>query len=76
MFKIAKSQPPWNVWCNLAKTCILGMMPGERRISQYPGALRMQNIDNTKKWTKASSEENIRVTWRKRSCAAGAAIKC
>ena len=38
----------------------------------------MQNIDNIKKWTRASLEENIRVTedrtaWHKRSCAAGAA---
>ena len=38
----------------------------------------MQYIDNIKKWTKASLDENIRVAedrtaWRERSCAAGAA---
>ena len=35
-------------------------------------------IDNIKKWTRASLEENVRLTedrsvWRERSCAAGAA---
>ena len=58
--------------CNLVKTCIHGMMSG-KRIS-----LRMQYIDNIKKWTRASLEENVRRTedrtaWRERSCAAGAA---
>ena len=38
----------------------------------------MQYIDNIKKWTRASLEENVRLTedrtaWRERSCAAGAA---
>ena len=41
----------------------------------------MQYIDNIKKWTKASLEENVsvlrltedRTSWRERSCAAGAA---
>ena len=38
----------------------------------------MQYIDNTNKWTRASLDENVRVTedmaaWRDRSCAAGAA---
>ena len=42
------------------------------------GRPRMQYIDNIKKWTKASLEENVRLTedrtsWRERSCAAGAA---
>ena len=42
------------------------------------GALKMQYIDNIKKWTRASLEENVRLTedrtaWRERSCAAGAA---
>ena len=42
------------------------------------GRPRMQYIDNIKKWTKASLEENIRLTeerppWREISCAAGAA---
>ena len=60
--------------CNLVKTCILGMMPGKRR----GGRPRMQYIDNIKKWTRASLEENVRLTedrtaWRERSCAAGAA---
>ena len=37
----------------------------------------MQYSDNMKKWTKASLEENIRLTedrtsWHERSCAAGA----
>ena len=59
--------------CNLVKTCILGMMSGKRR--RRP---RMQYIDNIKKWTRASLEENVRRTedrtaWRERSCAAGAA---
>ena len=58
--------------CNLVKTCLLGMMSGKRR------SLRMQYIDNIKKWTRASLEENIRVTedrttWHNKSCAAGAA---
>ena len=38
----------------------------------------MQDIDNIKKWTRASLDENVRRTedraaWRERSCAAGAA---
>ena len=38
----------------------------------------MQYIDNIKKWTRVSLEENVRRTedrtaWRERSCAAGAA---
>ncbi len=38
----------------------------------------MENIDNINKWTRASLEENVRLTedrtaWRERSCAAGAA---
>ena len=38
----------------------------------------MQYIDNNKKWTRLSLEENVIVTedrtaWHKRSCAAGAA---
>ena len=38
----------------------------------------MQSIDNIKKWTKASLEENVRLTedrtaWREISCSAGAA---
>ena len=38
----------------------------------------MQYIDNIKKWTRASLEENVRLTedraaWSERSCAAGAA---
>ena len=42
------------------------------------GFPRMQYIDNIKKWTRASLEENVRLTedrtaWRERSCAAGAA---
>ncbi len=36
--------------CNLVKTFILGMMPGERR----RGHPRMQYIDNIKKWTRTS----------------------
>ena len=41
-------------------------------------APRMQYIDNIKKWTRASLEENATLTedrtaWRERSCAAGAA---
>ena len=60
--------------CNLVKTCILGMMPGKRR----RGRPRMQYIDNIKKWTRASLEDNATLTedrtaWRERSCAAGAA---
>ena len=60
--------------CNLVKTCILGMMPGKGK----RGRPRMLYIDNTKKWTRASLEENVRLTedrtaWRERSCAAGAA---
>ena len=59
---------------NLVKTCILGMIPGIRR----RGRPRMQYIDNIKKWTRASLEENVIVTedrtaWRERTCAAGAA---
>ena len=50
------------------------MMPWKRRT----GRPRMQYIDNIKKWTRASLEENITVTgdgtaWCKRSSAAGAA---
>ena len=50
------------------------MMPGKRRT----GRPRMQYIDNIKKWTKTSLEENVRLTedrtaWLERSCAAGAA---
>ena len=42
------------------------------------GRPRMQYIDNIKKWTWTSLEENVRVTdgrtaWRKIRCAAGAA---
>ena len=56
---------------HLVNTCILGMMHGKRT----RGRTRMKYIDNIKKWTRASLEENIRVTaWRERSCAAGAAI--
>ena len=60
--------------CRLVKRCILGMMPGKRR----QGRSRMQCVDNIKKWTKASLEENVRLTedrtsWHERSCAAGAA---
>ena len=44
--------------CKLVKKCILRMMPGERR----RGRPRMQYIDNIKKWTKASLEENVRLT--------------
>ena len=41
------------------------------------GCPGMQYIDNIKKWTRASLEENVRLTedrtaWRERSCAAGA----
>ena len=36
--------------CNIVKTCILGMMPGKRRV---------QYIDSIKKWTRASLEENV-----------------
>ena len=43
--------------CNLVKICILGMMPGKRR----KGRARMQYIDNIKKWTRASLEENVRL---------------
>ena len=43
---------------NLVKTCILGMMSGKRR----RGRPRMQYIDNIKKWTRASLEENVRRT--------------
>ena len=60
--------------CSLVKTCILGMMPGKRR----RGRPRMQYIDNIKKWTRASLDENVRLTedrtaWRERSCLDGAA---
>ena len=49
-------------------------MLGKRR----RGRPRMQYIDNIKKWTRASLEENVRRTedrtaWSERSCAAGAA---
>ena len=49
-------------------------MPWKRR----RGRPRMQYIDNIKKWTRASLEENVRLTedrtaWRERSCAAGVA---
>ena len=44
--------------CNLEKTCILVMMSRKRR----RGRPRMQYIDNIKKWTKASLEENVRLT--------------
>ena len=44
--------------CNLVRTCLLGMMSGKRR----RGRPRMQYIDNIKKWTRASLEENVRVT--------------
>ena len=42
------------------------------------GVPRMQYIDNIKKWTRASLEENVRLTedrtaWREIRCAAGAA---
>ena len=42
------------------------------------GRPRMQYIDNIKKWTRVSLEEDVRLTedraaWRGRSCAAGAA---
>ena len=40
----------------LVKTCILGMMPGKRK----RGRPRMQYIDNIKKWTRASLEENVK----------------
>ena len=68
----------WEYICssmtNLVKTCIIGMRSGKRR----RGRSRMQYIDNIKKWTKASLEENVRLTedrtaWREISCAAGAA---
>ena len=60
--------------CNIVKTCILGMMSGKRR----RGRPMMQYIDNIKKWTRTSLEENVRRTedrtaWSERSCAAGAA---
>ena len=60
--------------CNLVKACILRMMPGKRK----RGHPRMRYIDNINKWTRASLEENMRLTedrtaWRERSCAAGAA---
>ena len=50
------------------------MMPGKRRMGR-PG---MQHIDNIKKWTRASIDENVRVAevrtaWREISFAAGAA---
>ena len=66
--------PCRNNECNIVKTCILGMMSGKRS----RGRPRMQYIDNTKKWTRASLEENVRLTedktaWRERSCGAGAA---
>ena len=43
------------------------MMSGKRK----RGRPRMQYIDNIKKWTRASLEENVRQS--ERSCAAGAA---
>ena len=43
--------------CNPVKTCILGMMSGKRR----RGRPRMLYIDNIKKWTRASLEENVRL---------------
>ena len=50
------------------------MMPGKRK----RGRPRMQYIDNIKKWTRASFEENVRLTedktaWCERRCEAGAA---
>ena len=50
--------------------CIIGMDKEEGGAPGY--------IDNIKKWTKASLEENVRLTkdrtsWLKRRCAAGAA---
>ena len=42
----------------ISVTCILGMMPGKRR----RGRPRMQYIDNIKKWTRTSLEENVRLT--------------
>ena len=64
-------------WLSLdmhAETISVGMMSGKRR----RGRPRMQYIDNIKKWTSASLEENVRraedrTAWRERSCAAGAA---
>ena len=44
--------------CDMVKTCILIMMPGERR----RGRPMMQYIDDIKKWTRASLEENVRQT--------------
>ena len=56
--------------CKLVKTCILGMMTGKRRRGHH----RMQYIDNIKKWTRTSLEQNMRMTSRReRSSAAGAA---
>ena len=60
--------------CNIVKTCILGKIPGKGR----RGRARMQYIDNSKKWTRTSLEENVRLTedrtaCREGSCAAGAA---
>ena len=57
--------------CNLVKTCILGMMPGKRNRGR-------PRIDNIRKWTMASLEENVRLTedrtaWLERSCSAGVA---
>ena len=49
--------------CNLEEE-----MPGKGK----RGRPRMQYIDNIKKWTRASLEED-RTAWRERSCAAGAA---
>ena len=65
------------IQCNLVKTCILGMMPGKRR----RGRPSMQYIVNIKKSTRASLEENVRLTedrtaWHERSCAAGAEWIC
>ena len=56
-----------NSKCNIVKTCILRMMSVKRR----RGRPRMQYIDNIKKWTRASLEENVRLTedrtaWREK----------
>ena len=63
-----------NNMCNLVKTCILGIISGKRR----RGRPRMQYIDNINKWTRASLEENVRLTEDRtargeRSCASEAA---
>ena len=64
--------------CLIKSGIDIGMMPGKRRRG-HPRI--MQYIDNIKKWTKASLEENVsvlrltedRTSWRERNCAAGAA---